>query len=70
MTAYMTDTQMRIVRALRELTDEAGYPPSLREIAGAVGLSASTVAYHLRTLERHGIVSHAPLRSRSYQVLL
>ncbi|MFF8790786.1 LexA family protein [Streptomyces sp. NPDC015125] len=66
----MTDAQMRIVRALRELTDDAGYPPSIREIAGAVGLSASTVAYHLRALEGHGIVTHAPHRSRSYQVLL
>lgn len=68
MTAYVTDTQERIRRALRELTDGAGYPPSIREIAGAVGLSGSTVAYHLRALERLGIVSHTPHRSRSYQI--
>lgn len=68
MTAFMTDAQARIVRALRELTDDVGYPPSIREIAGAVGSSASTVAYHLRILERHGIVTHAPHRSCSYQV--
>ncbi|MFF9787718.1 MULTISPECIES: LexA family protein [Streptomyces] len=68
MTAYVTDGQRRIARVLRELTDEAGYPPSIREIASAVGLSASTVAYHLRALERRGIVTHAPHRSRSYQV--
>ncbi|GLW19758.1 hypothetical protein Stsp01_65010 [Streptomyces sp. NBRC 13847] len=70
MTAFMTAPQARIVRALRELTDDVGYPPSIREIADAVALSASTVAYHLRALERHGIVTHAPHRSRSYQVLL
>lgn len=68
MTAYLTDSQRRIARALRQLTDEAGYPPSIREIADAVALSASTVAYHLQALERHGIVTHAPNRSRSYQV--
>ncbi|MFF0630259.1 LexA family protein [Streptomyces sp. NPDC004296] len=62
------DAQARIVRALRELTDDVGY--SIREIAGAVGSSASTVAHHLWALERHGIVTHAPHRSRSYQVLL
>ncbi|MFJ5804272.1 LexA family protein [Streptomyces decoyicus] len=68
MTAYLTDSQRRIAQALRELTDEAGYPPSIREIADAVALSASTVAYHLKALERGGIVTHAPHRSRSYQV--
>ncbi|WP_328743543.1 helix-turn-helix domain-containing protein (plasmid) [Streptomyces caniferus] len=70
MTAYLTESQRRIAWALRELTDEAGYPPSIREIADAVALSASTVAYHLQALERHGIVTHTPHRSRSYQVLL
>ncbi|WP_346771598.1 hypothetical protein [Actinacidiphila oryziradicis] len=67
MTAYMTDTQERIWRAIRELTDAAGYPPSIREIAVAAGLSSpSSVAYHLRTMEQHGIVTHAPGRARSY----
>ncbi|MGW2028149.1 LexA family protein [Streptomyces decoyicus] len=68
MTAYLTDSRRRIARALRELTDEAGYPPSIRELAEAVALSASTVTYHLRALEHRGIVTHAPHRSRSYQV--
>ncbi|MEU1629597.1 hypothetical protein ABZ746_30695 [Streptomyces sp. NPDC020096] len=61
MTAYLTDTQERIVRAIRELTDNFGYPPSIREIADAVGLSStSSVAYQLRTMERNGIVTHTP----------
>ncbi|MFJ9472939.1 LexA family protein [Streptomyces caniferus] len=68
MTACVTACQRRIARVLRELTDEAGYPPSIREIAEAVALSASTVAYHLQALERHDIVTHDPHRSRSYQV--
>ncbi|MFG2832401.1 LexA family protein [Streptomyces sp. NPDC048434] len=68
MTAYLTDTQRRIARALRELTDDVGYPPSIREIADAVALSASTVAYHLQALEHHGIVTHTPHHSRSYRV--
>ncbi|MGW7007334.1 LexA family protein [Streptomyces sp. NPDC054933] len=71
MIAYLTDTQERIVRAIRELTDKFGYPPSIREIAHAVGLSStSSVAYQLRTMERNGIVTHTPHRSRSYQVHL
>ncbi|UQA92201.1 LexA family protein [Streptomyces halobius] len=66
---YLAHPQIRIARAIRELTDSAGYPPSIREIADEVRLSASTVAYHLRAMERHGIVTHTPRRSRSYQVL-
>ncbi|WP_187413195.1 LexA family transcriptional regulator [Streptomyces sp. WAC01526] len=53
---------------MRKLTDEAGYPPSIREIAETVALSASTVVYHLQALERRGIVTHTPHRSRSYQL--
>lgn len=68
MTAYLTESQRRIALALRELTDEAGYPPSIRELADAVALSASTVAYHLQPLELRGVVTHAPHCSRSYQV--
>ena len=66
----MTDPQQRIARVIRELTDEAGYPPSIREIAGVVGLSASTIAYHLQAREREGIVTHASGRSRSYLVCM
>ncbi|MFF8901042.1 LexA family protein [Streptomyces lydicus] len=62
----MTDPQQRIARVIRELTDEAGYPPSIREIAGVVGLSASTIAYHLQARDRH---PH-PGRSRSYLVYM
>ncbi|MGA5634766.1 LexA family protein [Streptomyces lydicamycinicus] len=43
----LTDSQRRIARALRQLTEQADYPPSIREIADAAALSASTVAYHL-----------------------
>ncbi|SED90427.1 LexA DNA binding domain-containing protein [Streptomyces sp. 2224.1] len=69
MTAFLTASQRRIARALRELTDEADYPPSIREIADAVALAASAVAHHLQALERRGVVSHEPRRSCSYQVL-
>ncbi|MEV6566005.1 LexA family protein [Streptomyces kronopolitis] len=69
MTAYLTDSQARITRALRGLTDEAGYPPSIREIAQTIAHSASTVAYHIQALERRELVTHAPHCSRSHQVL-
>ncbi|MEO3751848.1 winged helix-turn-helix transcriptional regulator [Streptomyces sp. B6B3] len=53
----MTERQEDIVRAIRDAIAEHGYAPTVREIAHAVGLSsASTVLYHLRRLERQGII--------------
>ena len=43
MTAYVTESQRRIARALRELTDEAGYPPSIREIAETGGIPSVSI---------------------------
>jgi repressor LexA len=39
---------------IRDFVERHGYPPTLREIGGAVGLATSTVSYHLSILERHG----------------
>ena len=43
-----------ILQFLREFGHREGHPPSLREIAGGVGLSISTVSYHLAILEQDG----------------
>ncbi|MFL4497465.1 LexA family protein [Streptomyces sp. VTCC 41912] len=68
MTAAYSAPRERVARALRELTAETGRPPTVREIASALGRSASTVAYHLQQLESQGLVRHDPHRSRSYQL--
>jgi repressor LexA len=45
----------RILEFIRETSSERGYPPSVREIAEAVGLaSTSAVHHHLTKLEREG----------------
>jgi repressor LexA len=44
----------RILRFLREFGHREGHSPSLREIAGEVGLAISTVSYHLSILEQDG----------------
>ncbi|SHM52225.1 Winged helix-turn-helix DNA-binding [Streptomyces yunnanensis] len=41
----------------------------MREIAASVGLSLSTVAYHLKAMKERGIVTHTPQRNRTYQLL-
>ncbi|MFE3651992.1 LexA family protein [Streptomyces sp. NPDC059122] len=60
-------TRARVARALREMTIETGRAPTVREIGAALGRSASTIAYHLRTLEEQGLVKHDPHCSRSYR---
>lgn len=50
--------QKEILQVIRESVQSRGYPPSLREIAQAVGLaSPSTVSYHLSVLEERGFLS-------------
>src|SRR5947207_10276860 len=59
----------RILTFIRETLDERGYPPTVREIAEAVGLaSTSAVHHHLSKLEREGRLQKDPTRSRALSV--
>ncbi|MGW3607040.1 transcriptional repressor LexA [Micromonospora sp. NPDC005161] len=49
--------QQRILTVIREWIQQRGYPPTVREIGAAVGLgSPSSVAHHLKALERRGLL--------------
>jgi repressor LexA len=62
----VTEKQLRILDVIREFTTEHGYPPSVREIGEAVGLSSSsTVQSHLKTLERRGLLWRDPTKPRA-----
>ncbi|HEX2401869.1 MAG TPA: repressor LexA, partial [Mycobacterium sp.] len=51
----LTERQRTILDVIRASVNSRGYPPSIREIGDAVGLtSTSSVAHQLRTLERKG----------------
>ena len=53
--AGLTERQRTILDVIRASVTSRGYPPSIREIGDAVGLtSTSSVAHQLRTLERKG----------------
>jgi repressor LexA len=49
--------QQRILAVIGEWLERHGYPPTVREIAAAIGLSSpSSVAHHLEVLERLGLL--------------
>ncbi len=70
----MTDTQLtprqrEVLETIDAHMRERGYPPSVREIGEAVGLSSpSTVHSHLRTLQRLGYLRRDPTKPRAIEV--
>jgi len=51
----LSERQQRILDFVAEYTSEHGYPPSIREIGQAAGISSTSVVdYNLRALERSG----------------
>lgn len=67
---YLTVRQRKVLAMIRSSIDTRGYPPSLREIGQAVGLtSPSSVAYQLAALERKGYLRRDPHRPRALEVV-
>ena len=66
----LTERQQEIWQFLVEYTDGHGYPPTVREIGGAVGLaSPSTVHAHLANLERAGLLKRDPSKPRALDLI-
>ena len=64
--AGLTARQRHILAAIREWVERHGYPPTVREIGAVVGLgSPSSVAHHLKVLERHGLLRRSAHGSRA-----
>jgi repressor LexA len=65
----LTPRQRRVLEVIRASVERRGYPPSMREIGEAVGLtSTSSVAHQLASLERKGYLRRDPNRPRAYEV--
>jgi repressor LexA len=67
----LTPRQQRVLATIKEAIELRGYPPSMREIGQAVGLtSSSSVAHQLRVLEEKGFLRRDPNRPRALEVFL
>jgi repressor LexA len=68
-TDSLTDRHRQILKCIDTAMRERGYPPSVREIGEAVGLSSSsTVHAHLKTLETNGYIRRDPSKPRAIEV--
>lgn len=66
----LTVRQREILAFMHRFADDHGYPPTVREIGRAVGLtSTSTVHAHLRNLETSGHVKRDPTKPRAIEVI-
>ena len=66
----LTKRQQAIMDFIKDQVEEKGYPPSVREIALAVGLaSSSTVHGHLSRLEEKGYIRRDPTKPRAIEIL-
>lgn len=64
------DNQQRILDYIKSEIQTKGYPPSVREIALAVGLkSTSTVHGHLQRLEKRGLLHRDAMKPRAMEVV-
>jgi len=69
--AGLTARQRRILEVIRDHMRRQGYPPSVREIGEAVGLtSTSSVAHQLGALQAKGFLRRDPNRPRAVDVRL
>src|SRR6202048_2187622 len=67
----LTWRQRKVLQVIRESVQTRGYPPSMREIGEAVGLtSTSSVSYQLSTLQAKGYLRRDAGRPRTVEVRL
>src|SRR3954462_6386237 len=67
----LTPRQTKVLLSIKDCIEKRGYPPSMREIGEAVGLtSSSSVAHQLKVLEEKGFLKRDPNRPRALEVFL
>src|SRR5262249_55533155 len=68
---HLNNRQQQILDFLRAHQRDHAYPPTVREIGQAVGLtSSSTVQNHLNSLEARGYIRRDPAKSRTVELVV
>jgi len=64
------EKQNEIYNFIKLQIKEKGYPPSVREICSAVGLSStSSVHFHLKKLEKEGLIKRDSSKTRAIEIV-
>ena len=67
----LTKRQQEIFDFIKRYSAKHGYPPTVRDIGKAIGLtSSSTVHAHLANLEKVGLLRRDPTKPRALEVLV
>ena len=67
----LTKRQQEIFEYVKRYSAKHGYPPTVRDIGSAIGLtSSSTVHTHLANLEKLGLIKRDPTKPRAIEVLV
>ena len=62
----LTDRQLEVLRFIARQIEDAGYPPTIREIGEALDIrSTNGVNDHLKALEKKGFLTRDPVKSRA-----
>ncbi len=65
----LTKRQQEIFEFIKRYSSQHGYPPTVRDIGKAIGLtSSSTVHAHLSNLEKIGLLRRDPTKPRAIEV--
>ena len=66
----LSTRQREVLQFIQTTVTERGYPPSVREIGEAIGLSSpSTVHSHLSSLVKYGFLRRDPTKPRAIEVV-
>ena len=69
MSNQLTDRQQNVYDMIRQLIVKRGYGPTVREIGEHFGIkSPNGVMCHLRALERKGLITRSPNKSRAIEL--
>ena len=67
----LTPRQLKILSVIKKAVEDQGYPPTMREIGQAAGLSSTaSVTYQLQILEEKGWVRRDAARGRAIEITL
>ena len=69
MNKLLTKKQEKIFEFIREQLQNTGYPPTVREIGAAFGISEKGAHDHMNAIEKKGYIRRVPRKPRAIEIL-